>query len=112
MYYSHYSRCKRGFNKATRLVDADLATLTISGQNNEIFLNMNRSNSMIQAMRKAAGTIKIGISEISIRAPTEIKNMRQTYPLGGSVTILATDVLLDSATNTPAGKAPVATDKA
>jgi len=55
-------------------------------------------------MRNAAGTIKIGISEISIRAPTEIKNMRQTYPLVRIVTILATDVLLDSATNTPQEK--------
>jgi hypothetical protein len=79
--------------------------------NNEIFQNMKRSNSMVQAMRIAAGTIKIGINEISIRAPIEIKNMAPNISLRGIVIILATDALLDSATNTPARKAPVATDK-
>jgi hypothetical protein len=66
---------------------------------------------MVQAMRNAAGTIKIGINEIAIRAPTEIKNMAPNISLRGIVTILATDAFLDSATNTPARKAPVATDK-
>jgi hypothetical protein len=66
---------------------------------------------MVQEMRNAAGTIKIGINEISIKAPTEIKNMAPNISLRGIVTILATDALMDSATNTPARKAPVATDK-
>ena len=79
--------------------------------NNEIFLDMKRSNSMVQAMRNAAGTIKIGIGEISIKAPPEIKNMAPNIPLREIVTILATDALLDSATNTPAIKASMATDK-
>jgi hypothetical protein len=72
---------------------------------------MKRSNSMAQVVRNAAGTIKIGINKISIRASTEIKNMAPNIPLRGIVTILATDALLDSAANTPARKAPVATDK-
>lgn len=66
---------------------------------------------MVQAMRNAAGIKKIGINEISIRAPNEIKNTAPNIILRGIVTILATDALLDSATNTPARKAPIATDK-
>ena len=62
-------------------------------------------------MRIAAGTMKSGIRDISIRAPIEIKNIAANMSRSGIVTILATDALLDSATNTPARKAPVATDK-
>src|SRR5918999_602674 len=62
-------------------------------------------------MRIAAGSMNTGISEISIRAPIEIKNMAPNMSLSGIVTILAAVALLDSATNTPARKAPVATDK-
>jgi hypothetical protein len=57
-------------------------------------------------MRIVAGIMKIGIYDISIRASIEMKNTAANIPLRGIVTILATDALLDSATNTPARKVP------
>jgi hypothetical protein len=62
-------------------------------------------------MRIVAGIMKIGIYDISIRASIEMKNTAANISLRGIVTILATDALLDSATNTPARKAPVAIEK-
>ena len=48
-------------------------------------------------MRNTAGTIESGISEISIRAPTKIKNMAPNISLEELLQILPTDALLDSA---------------
>lgn len=62
------------------------------------------------AMRIKAGTIKAGISDISISAPMEIKNKAANISLNGVVITLATDALLASAIRTPAKNAPVATD--
>lgn len=62
-------------------------------------------------IRIAAGSMNTGISEISIRAPIEMKNRAPNMSLRGIVAILATDALLGSATSTPARKAPVATDR-
>ena len=61
-------------------------------------------------MRIKAGTIKAGISDISISAPMEIKNKAANISLNGVVITLATDALLASAIRTPAKNAPVATD--
>jgi hypothetical protein len=58
-----------------------------------------------------AGAMKDGISDTFIKAPIEMKNIAANTSLNGMVMTLAILALLDSATNTPAKKAPVATDK-
>jgi hypothetical protein len=58
-----------------------------------------------------AGIMKMGIKDISINAPIEIKNTAANTSRIGVVTTRAILALLDSATNTPAKKAPVATDR-
>jgi hypothetical protein len=58
-----------------------------------------------------AGIIKKGIKDTSINAPIEIKNIAANTSRIGVVITLATLALFDSATNTPAKKAPVATDR-
>lgn len=55
-----------------------------------------------------AGIKKIGINDTSIRAPIEIKNTEANRSLIGVVITLATFALFDSATSTPAKRAPVA----
>ena len=45
-----------------------------------------------------------------MRAPIDIKNIAANISLNGVVITLATLALFDSATNTPAKNAPVATD--
>lgn len=62
-------------------------------------------------IRIMAGTMKKGIRDISINAPIDIKNNAANTSLNGTVTTLAICALLDSATNTPARNAPVATDR-
>ena len=58
-----------------------------------------------------AGAMNDGISDTSIKAPIEMKNIAANTSLNGMVMTLAMLALFDSATNTPAKKAPVATDK-
>jgi hypothetical protein len=58
-----------------------------------------------------AGTINDGSSDTFIKAPIDMKNMAANTSLNGMVMTLAMLALFDSATNTPAKKAPVATDK-
>ena len=58
-----------------------------------------------------AGIISKGIWDKSINAPIDIKNIAANISLSGIVRTLATLALFDSATNTPAKKAPVATDR-
>src|ERR671931_1338862 len=58
-----------------------------------------------------AGTIKNGMRDISISAPIDMKNKAENTSLNGIVTTLATAALFDSATNTPAKKAPMTTDR-
>ena len=57
-----------------------------------------------------AGTMNKGISDIFINAPIDIKNNAENTSLNGIVTTLATVALFDSATNTPAKKAPITTE--
>ena len=57
------------------------------------------------------GTMKTGINDTSINAPIEIKNMAANSSRIGVVNTLAALALFDSAINTPAKKAPVATDR-
>jgi hypothetical protein len=65
---------------------------------NEIRININ------------AGTMKKGIRDTSINAPIDIKNIAANISLNGTVITRDTCALLDSAINTPARNAPVATD--
>lgn len=58
-----------------------------------------------------AGKMSKGIREKSIRAPIDIKNIAANMSLNGIVITLATLALFDSATNTPAKNAPVATER-
>jgi hypothetical protein len=51
-----------------------------------------------------------GTRLISINAPIDIKNIA-AISLNGTVITLVIEELLDSATNTPARKAPVATNR-
>src|ERR687885_65847 len=57
-----------------------------------------------------AGIMNEGITDIFINAPIEIKNIAENTSLRGIVSTLTTAALLDSATNTPAKKAPITTD--
>jgi hypothetical protein len=58
-----------------------------------------------------AGSMKKGTRVIFISAPIDIKNIAANMSRNGTVITLAIGELLDSATNTPARKAPVATDR-
>lgn len=55
--------------------------------------------------------MKKGTILISISAPIDIKNIAANISLNGTVITLEIGELLDSATSTPARKAPVATDR-
>jgi hypothetical protein len=75
-------------------------TLTIRNfEANEVNISIN------------AGSMKKGTRLISINAPIDIKNIAAKISLNGTVITLVIGELLDSATNTPARKAPVATDR-
>ncbi len=56
------------------------------------------------------GTMKIGRSRMSISAPTETKNKAANISRIGVARTFVTECTLDSAINTPAKNAPVATD--
>lgn len=62
-------------------------------------------------INSTAGIMKIGINDTSINAPIEMKNTAANTSRIGVVITLATVALFDSATNTPAKNAPVATDR-
>ena len=57
-----------------------------------------------------AGIIKIGSCLISIKAPTETKNIAANISLIGSARTFVTECTFDSAISTPAKNAPVATE--
>ena len=62
------------------------------------------------AINIRAGTMNSGKSEISINAPTDTKNKAANMSLIGVANTLETACDFDSAINTPAKKAPAATD--
>ncbi len=57
-----------------------------------------------------AGTMNVGSTLKFINAPTETKNMAANISFNGVANILVTEWTFDSAINTPAKNAPVATD--
>src|SRR5215212_5513658 len=57
-----------------------------------------------------AGTINVAKRRISINAPTDTKNIAANISLIGVAITLVTEWTFDSAINTPAKNAPVATD--
>ena len=61
-------------------------------------------------MSTIAGTMNNGINDISISAPIDIKNSAENTSLSGIVMTFAIAAVLDSATRTPAKKAPITTD--
>ncbi|CAN5591048.1 hypothetical protein BH23THE1_BH23THE1_34630 [soil metagenome] len=58
----------------------------------------------------SAGIMNTGIKLISIKTPTETKNKATNISLMGVVKMLVTACDFDSAINTPAKKAPAATE--
>ncbi len=57
-----------------------------------------------------AGTINIGISEISINAPKDTKDRAANMSLIGVTSTFVTECTFESAISTPAKNAPVATE--
>ena len=57
-----------------------------------------------------AGTMNKGINDIFINAPIEIKNSAENTSLNGIVMTFAIAAVFDSATRTPAKKAPITTE--
>ena len=76
-----------------------------------ITLTMKNFEANEVSIRISAGNMKKGTRLISISAPMDIKNIAANISLNGIVITFAIEELLDSATNTPARKAPVATDR-